>query len=89
MVAITIMLRLKSLHIRPTQHKKIPVALLTDVYLVDENDKKVRLSKKNDFVDRKGRHIIADHIWVKFTKPWFEVPNELIKGDEIFFSAEV
>lgn len=26
---------------------------------------------------------------MKFTKPWFEVPNELIKGDEIFFSAEV
>lgn len=79
----------KLTHKTNAQHKKIPVALLTDVYLVDENDKKVRLSKKNDFVDRKGRHIIADHIWVKFTKPWFEVPNELIKGDEIFFSAEV
>ena len=76
-------------HKTNAQHKKIPVALLTDVYLVDENDKKVRLSNKKDFIDKKGRHILADHIWVKFTKPWFEVSTELIKGDEVFFSAEV
>lgn len=76
-------------HKTNAQHKKIPVALLTDVYLVDENDKKVRLSNKKDFIDKKGRHILADHLWVKFTKPWFEIPTELIKGDEVFFSAEV
>lgn len=71
------------------QRKKIPVVLLTDIYLVDQSDRKIRLANKNDFMDRKGRHIVADHLWVKMTKPWFELPTELIKGDEIYFSAEV
>ena len=35
------------------QHKKIPLILLKDIYLVDENDKKIRLSKKADFKDHK------------------------------------
>lgn len=71
------------------QGKKIPTILLTDVYLVDKDDKKIALRKSNDFIDKKGRHIVADHLWVKLTKPWFELPQELIKGDEIYFSAEI
>lgn len=71
------------------QGKKIPTALLKDVYLVDKYDKKIALRKANDFIDKKGRHIIADHLWVKFTKPWFDLPTELVKGDEIYFAAEV
>lgn len=71
------------------QHKKIPVILLKDIYLVNENDKKIRLANKNDFKDKKGRHIIADHIWIKLTKPWLMLPKELIQGDEVIFQAEV
>lgn len=71
------------------QGKKIPTILLTDVYLVDKQDNKIALRKSNDFIDKKGRHVVADHLWVKLTKPWFELSTELIKGDEIFFSAEV
>lgn len=70
------------------QHKKIPVILLRDLYLVDENDKKIALRKSNDFIDAKGRHIASDHVWIKLTKPWFDL-GELIQGDEVFFSAEV
>ena len=71
------------------QHKKIPLILLKDIYLVDENDKKIRLSKKADFKDNKGNHIVADHLWVKLTKPWFELPDELLYGDEVYFRASV
>lgn len=71
------------------QKKKIPVILLTDVYLVDKDDNKIRMMKSNDFRDKKGRHIVADHLWVKMTKPWFEVKEELLAGDEVYFSAEV
>lgn len=38
------------------QKKKIPVVLLTDVYLVNDLDKKIRLVNSNDFKDKKGRH---------------------------------
>lgn len=71
------------------QHQKIPVILLTNVYLVDSQDKKIRLANKNDFIDAKGKHIIADHLWVKLTKPWLELPQELLQGDEIYFQANV
>lgn len=71
------------------QGKKIPTILLKNVYLVNSQDKKIALRKANDFVDEKGRHIVADHLWVKLTKPWFDLPVELVKGDEIYFSAEV
>lgn len=71
------------------QKKKIPVVLLKDIYLVDENDRKVKMAKANDFRDKKGRHIIADHLWVKMTKPWFNLPTELLCGDQIFFQAGV
>lgn len=72
-----------------SQKKKIPVILLTDIYLVDKNDHKVRMAKSNDFKDSKGRHIIADHIWIKMTKPWFELSTELLCGDQLIFQAEV
>lgn len=68
---------------------KRPMILLTDLYLVDENGKKIRLANSNDFIDKKGRHIVADHAWVKFTKPWYSLPCELVKGDEVEFSAKV
>lgn len=71
------------------QKKKIPVVLLTDVYLVNDLDKKIRLVNSNDFKDKKGRHIVADHLWVKLTKPWFSLPTQLVPGDEIFFQASV
>ena len=71
------------------QHKKVPMILLKDIYLVDRNDKKIRLSNKNDFVDKTGRHIVADHCWVKLTKPWFDLKQELLFGDQIYFEAEV
>lgn len=71
------------------QSQKIPVILLTDVYLVDSQDKKIRLTNKDDFLDSKGRHIIADHLWVKLTKPWLELPQELLQGDEVYFRANV
>ncbi|MCT7696382.1 hypothetical protein [Lactobacillus crispatus] len=71
------------------QHKKIPVILLTDVYLVDCHDKKIRLANRDDFVDSNGRHIVADHLWVKLTKPWLELPQELLQGDEVYFQANV
>lgn len=67
--------------------KKIPTILLKDIYLVDENDKKIPLRKNNDFIDAKGRHIVADHVWVKFTKPWFDLPFELLQGDENHLSG--
>ena len=69
--------------------KKVPMILLTDLYLVDQNGKKIRLANSNDFIDKKGRHIVADHAWVKFTKPWYDLPCELIKGDEVEFDAKV
>lgn len=68
---------------------KIPMILLTDIYLVDKNDRKIRLAKQNDFIDRQGRHIIADHLWVKMTKPWFNLPYSLIYGDEVLFKASI
>lgn len=71
------------------QKKKIPVILLKDVYFVDKNDKRILLAKDNDFRDKNGHHIVAEHIWVKLTKPWFSVPCELFNGDEVIFSAEV
>ena len=69
--------------------RKVPMILLTDLYLVDQNGKKIRLANDNDFIDKKGRHIVADHTWVKFTKPWYNLPCELVKGDEIEFDAKV
>lgn len=73
-----------------TSHgKKVPMVLLTDLYLVDQNGKKIRLANSNDFIDKKGRHIVADHAWVKLTKPWYDLPCELIKGDEVEFDAKV
>lgn len=71
------------------QHQKMPTILLKDIFLVDKNDKKIALRKENDFIDDKGRHIVADHLWVKMTKPWFSLPQELVQGDEVFFKAEV
>lgn len=72
-----------------SQKKKIAVILLKDVYLVDSQDKKKRLDSTNDFIDKKGRHIVADHLWVKLTKPWLKLSQELIAGDEIYFKANV
>lgn len=76
-------------HKTNSQKKKLPVILLTDIYLVDENDRKIKMAKANDFRDKKGRHIIADHLWVKMTKPWFELPYELLSGDQLYFQANV
>lgn len=69
--------------------KKIPVVLLKDIYLVNENDQKIRLAKSNDFIDQKGRHIVADHAWVKLTKPFFKDNLEILPGDEIIFKAAI
>lgn len=71
------------------QKKKIPVVLLKDIYFVNKDGKRVLLAKSNDFRDKNGRHIVAEHIWVKLTKPWFSLPCELVTGDEVTFSAEV
>lgn len=71
-------------------HKKSgrAVILLKDLYLVDKNDKKIVMRKKNDQVDKYGRHIIADHVWINLTKPWLETKNELFDGDEVMFKAK-
>lgn len=72
-----------------SQKKKIPVILLTDIFLVNDKGEKIRLAKKNDFKDKKGRHIIADHLWVKLTKEWLKLPCQLLKGDEVYFQAGI
>lgn len=63
--------------------------MLTDVYFVDQFDKKIAMRLKNDQRDKRGRHIIADHIWINLTKPWLETGTELLYGDEVFFKADV
>lgn len=78
----------KELTHKTTRNGKKAVILLTDIYLVDESDHKIRLAKSNDFIDSKGRHIVADHCWVTLTKPWF-IGTELLSGDEVFFKANV
>lgn len=71
-------------------HKKSgrAVILLKDLYLVDKNDKKIAMRKASDQVDKYGRHIIADHVWINLTKPWLETKNELFDGDEVMFKAK-
>ena len=56
-------------------HKKTgrAVILLKDLYFVDKDDRKIRLAKDNDQVDKKGRHIVADHVWINLTKPWLNL----------------
>ena len=54
------------------QRKKIPVILLKNIYVIDK--------------DRK--HLVADHMWVKLTKPWFKL-GELLDGDRVTFKAKV
>lgn len=54
------------------QHKKIPVILLKNIYIIDKDKK----------------YLVADHMWVKLTKPWFKL-GELLDGDRITFKAKV
>lgn len=54
------------------QHKKIPVILLKNIYIIDKDKK----------------HLVADHMWVKLTKPWFKL-GELLDGDCLIFKAKV
>lgn len=72
-------------------HKKTgrAVILLKDLYFVDKDDRKIRLAKDNDQVDKKGRHIVADHVWINLTKPWLNLKTELLDGDEVMFKASV
>ena len=54
------------------QRKKIPVVLLKNIYIIDKDKK----------------YLVADHMWIKLTKPWFKL-GELLDGDRITFKAKV
>lgn len=66
-----------------------PLILLRNLYFVDKRDHKIPMRSKNDFVDKQGRHLVADHVWIKLTKPWLKIGAELMPGDEVFFKARV
>lgn len=72
-------------------HKKSgrAVVLLRDLYFVDQAGRKIALRKSNDQIDKYGRHIVADHLWVNLTKPWLKLGLELLDGDEVMFKASV
>lgn len=72
-------------------HKKSgrAVILLRDLYFVDQNGRKIAMRNGRDQVDKYGRHIIADHVWINLTKPWLNLKTELLDGDEVMFKANV
>lgn len=66
-----------------------PVALLKNIYLVDENDERLESAASTNYLDEDNNGLIADHLWMDFSKNWFVIPQELLSGDEIFFKAAV
>lgn len=66
-----------------------PEVLLTDVYPVYKNGKKVPLRSKPELKDQNGLQIAADHVWVKLNCIFLRLPTELLYGDQIQFSAVV
>lgn len=77
-------------HLSYIHDKSKPItALLKNIYLVDDGDNRLPVNRNTNFLDEDGNSIIADHLWVEFDRNWFYLPQELLSGDEIFFSAEV
>lgn len=76
-------------HKRDAHGNKVPVALLTDLYLVDSNDNRLENVRQDTYISADGQSIIADHVWVEFNKTWFNTPHELLQGDQVFFKADV
>lgn len=67
-----------------------PVILLLNLYLVDQQDKKIKINRSNIIRDIYGRCLITDHIWVDVNSSFFNcIPQELLYGDELYFKADV
>lgn len=74
-----------------------PVVLLTDVYEIHKDGRKVRLGTSKIDISSKGKQVATDHAWIDLrvallrTTPYADGDgfNELLYGDEIEFSATV
>lgn len=64
----------------------VPVVLLKDIYEIDKNGRKVRLNKNKD-IESHNKLVAADHTWVTLTNQFFNIPQELLVGDQISFQA--
>lgn len=76
-------------HTKDEDDQKKPVALLKNIYLVNAKDERQSNSRQDTYIDELGRSIIADHCWISLNLEWFNLPFELLQGDEIFFMADV
>lgn len=66
-----------------------PEVLLTDVYPVYADGKKVPLRSRDSLTNKLGQQIACDHLWTALNSAFLAVPFELLNGDQIQFSAVV
>lgn len=66
-----------------------PQVLLTDIYPVYANGRKIPLRSKINLTNTKGQQIAADHVWTSLNSAFLKAPCELLMGDLLQFSAVV
>lgn len=66
-----------------------PEVLLTDIYPVYADGKKIPLRSHDSLTDKHGQQIASDHLWTELNSAFLAVPFELLHGDQIQFTAIV
>lgn len=76
-------------HKTDAKGRRIPVALIKNIILVDPFGRFLAPTGFMDFEVVGKPYMVADHTWVTFTKQWFKLPEEVLPGDRIYFNAKI